>query len=492
MRRLTRSGQTAAECAYLRQWATHPSESVRHALLEPMHGQWIFEQAAKRGSDLRPRMVRRALADAAAEGVCWTPLLDYLAASGTWAAAIESSRSGPTTARGRRLRLPSPWDVLAPLRAWLAGETDPTAFTPLLTFAAGEVWRCVAAEARCLTPPLVERLVARSVELFFQLSMNEHLPSAATATLVRALAAYYVHKDRQHGPKAFDVHYTLRQVLERGGTLSPADRKRVAAYVRAGSRWESDMRARNAADFLLADCRTPVRVLADVADLARREPVVGHLIAKRLYMHPQATRVFRAHLLARDDRPTATSLAHTLAEELTDPAALAALGEAYGEDLWVRRHLAKNPRTPIAVLRRMADGPRDRDTDWALVDRLDVRSDPALSEHLIASEDPFIARVVLVWAPLADVPRVWRRVLQRDPDAAVRAFEELPPERMAWLTADDLTALLTRCGAVARADLIAHLPQWPVLGAAKAPGTMATTAPATAGGEQRAAHVPIA
>lgn len=122
------------------------------------------------------RLLDRALQQADAEGVVWTPVLDTLAGSVAWTDAVEIRR------RGNAPSIPTPEERLQLLVPWISNVRDPDSLRSLLRFRFPGVAAAVARHARVFDRDLLLAipLTAKTVE---ELARNPSLDRDLGAVL---------------------------------------------------------------------------------------------------------------------------------------------------------------------------------------------------------------------------------------------------------------------------------------------------------------------
>jgi len=177
IRRATGRSVTAGHVAT---WAAHPDERVAIVLAVRAGGlpspNVAGASAPQRVEDL---LVARALADAAAEGVAWTPLMDTLCVQWEW--ERERERNGHVATDEPVENLPA-WAIgpLTELAEWAGRQESAAALVPLLGFEAEtlqlRVWAATpAVDAATLTHVLTAPHLGVACAAAHGLAENAHL-----------------------------------------------------------------------------------------------------------------------------------------------------------------------------------------------------------------------------------------------------------------------------------------------------------------------------
>lgn len=166
----------SANAARVHSWLTHPSESVQVGFIETLR--WgSFRPNGIREDQIKTLLYDRAIREANAEGLAWTPVLDALSEK-SWPpsqAFMVSSASrmdvGPLEPHEH------PHERINPLRRWLRAQTDPREIEKLLEFGYVAIHEMVALESPVLDEALIDQLLQMQVRLASFLARNEDLPS---------------------------------------------------------------------------------------------------------------------------------------------------------------------------------------------------------------------------------------------------------------------------------------------------------------------------
>lgn len=160
------------------------------------------------------QLVTRALSDADAEGVTWTPVLDALAGSSAWPS--EATKG-----------LPSPADRVEGLAPWLRMTDDRKAVQSLLTFRYPGIFAQVLEHCQVLTTEEMFRLV-QTPHLVRRLRLNPRHGRAEDEKLIRHCYDHWLaevqssQRTKYHQTKIFPVFAAL---IEDGCSL-PEDLRR--------------------------------------------------------------------------------------------------------------------------------------------------------------------------------------------------------------------------------------------------------------------------
>src|SRR5690606_36476761 len=234
----------------------------------------VFSRFQKDWSRQAARLIKRAIRDADAEGIVWSPVLDALACTGIWADLQEDSDDVAWES------IPTPNGRASRLASWVSETTDRAALKDLLRFRAEAVHLVVAEHARAFDPDLVSRLLL-TPSVVKRILKTRTVDNRLGAVLVeRAYGRWrrlvlendgFVDELTNLEPEA------LRIMLRHGLSLSPSLRKDALNLVHhkklAGTASEI------AAEFLVLDKSTPADVLLQIerhVNLGVRYNLIAH------------------------------------------------------------------------------------------------------------------------------------------------------------------------------------------------------------------------
>lgn len=208
-------------------------------------------------------VIARALRDADAEGLVWTPVLDAAAGSKAWSMVVTEKWPGK-----ERFGIPTEEERIAKLAAWVAACRDPAQLEDLLRFRAGPIRKVVAANAQALSREAMLDL-AKSAELAELLRKNPATGAGIDEALVRKSFEDWKHalanRSQPGAPPYDEIGETEKSVLvsllRKGVTLPDEIRDELFAMALNTRSFRPDPRPDLAADILLEDRNTPVEML---------------------------------------------------------------------------------------------------------------------------------------------------------------------------------------------------------------------------------------
>lgn len=258
-----------AELPALRELIETADEIVLWNLARMLHHQrhWftagVFPIGLNTYLDAVASLLARALRDADAEGVIWTPVLDAAAGSQAWRHLSEEEWHGKEL-----LNIPSEEQRIAALVPWISSCSDPAQLQALLAFRAEPIRKAVAAHARALSREALFDL-ATSPELTDLLRQNPAAGAGVDDALVRKtfqdLQNVLANAHAPGAPSYNEIGETEKSVLvsllRKGVTLPDEIRDELFAMALNTRSFRPDPRPDLAADILLEDRNTPVEML---------------------------------------------------------------------------------------------------------------------------------------------------------------------------------------------------------------------------------------
>jgi hypothetical protein len=411
-------------------WMEHPSEVVRYVYAG-------LPLAPSLPGARRAAIVRLALAEAAAEGVFWTPLLDRLDARGIWSEDPGEKafygKGGGARKAGSEGALSTAAEHLEPF-APLVRQAHVEAIDQLLPFRSPALARFVATRVRTLTHEQIAWACAlgRGPDLLLNPSLDA--PTQRAAAVATALYA-----------------------IERGWDLTEASvMKPVADWFGRNAVPPEVQRA-------VADRVISSRLsgwASALAVLENPEPYLFDAIActstetdALLLCNPTAPSVLKERIIARAEASlnasTWLAIAVTSSSRATPEilARMAALPHLRNEAILA---IAEEPRTPESAL---VDLSSREESTVALASSKRACSVPTIWMRISHDPSSRVAALLLPNAPATDFQRIFRLVVANDVHAAAAALSLRPD---AQLLADDLKPLLLAghdCARIAFAHL---------------------------------------
>lgn len=389
-------------------WSTHSSELVR----------WLFvrhESHYGLGSSDREMVVQlisRALEEAEAEEVVWTPLLDVLVEQRYWAARVDNYAATYEAYKNGELKL-APIDQAEKLAGWVKEQKKPESFLELMSFSAGEIKEVIGRHATCLDVDTIEQLLKdgpekRAIAILENENVSGPEKEAAYLWLARGMAGdretYGVPSSSATALYRLAASPTglpeeVRGVLIRNGRYSRnSEQLRIVATDRAITNEAIDELVRNehmnVRAELLANPNLPKDRIKDAVPSDS----------------PQLMRATIESLARRPQVPDA-AIQYIYTLQGVGNETLASL-------------LREN--TNIKLLRLLAQTPGDPETLMAIANIPAARKDPGIREILLSSRSPRVAGEFIRGATAEEFPRLLRMLGNYDAEAAVDALDYMP------------------------------------------------------------------
>jgi len=384
----------------------------------------------------------RALADADAEGVVWTPVLDALAGDfGVWTIIANDSVKRPSAERRAQK-----------LAAWLAEVEDSAAIRGLLSFQALAIHEIVAGHIRVsdpevflqlrLTPSVAKRLTDNS-------ALTPDLKSLLVERAYEIWKAAYGDNDELVADPFSSANapevLTLTTMLARGFALPPSVRADALALA---LNEVQDVRATHAVRFLLSDRSTSADELVDLARYV--SPVdSAHIMAHpncpdalwdRLILNPTHIEIALTRPIQLPADRVAALYAHLKEKHYSSFLRREILHQVNGSlDIWLGEITSASPQALPDVFVKLATNPCARQhprirekllmqEEISILHELLSDSRPEEFEHLVLSiyrQDPPSAILYLKHNPVppgTPFPHRLAELLLNDPDSSVRLF----------------------------------------------------------------------
>lgn len=399
-----RAGSAARSRLY--SWIEHPDEDVAATLARR-----AFDSPPWKREDVRyvgDALIARALRDAQAEGLAWTPLLDAIASRHLWP-HVFTTEPGTETYEWPGLPGDEPRELphfrnaetqIEPLLEWIASETDPAALRDLFSFSYARIFDHIAEHARAIDETVVRMLLGRQDRLAVLLTSNPHLS--------RDLA------DQLHA-------WAL-------GSLVGRDARGRSEYGFAVGR-PSPL---TAVDVILALDETH-----GVPDSTWDD-----LLAVVTSWTPEPTARWQCGPANEAQRDAAwAALMEERTAEYRTPRRLLALFDRVRHEPERVLQLVRDPNAPIDLrLRALAETRVQRVREFLAADAT-LRHHPGIRKMLEQSNAAAVLRPLLVDAPDAEWPALFMRLARSSWEEAQAVLRE-QPARVATLSIDQLRSLL--------------------------------------------------
>lgn len=301
------------------------------------------------------RLIARALRDADAEGVVWTPLLDALADSMAWIAIIAHRQKTEP-------KIPSAIDRAEQLIPWISGVDDPAMLYSLLKYRSEALHQVLAGHVRVFDSTLLSG-IPLSGPIIEQLSQNPAIDDQSRNALVERV--YETWKTaigdgfRPDGLMVFE-HFGERQAdivvmfLDRGFSLPSSARAHAFDLVRNN---EILKRSDRALDFLIRDQSTP----GDLLDQLPLDLKAGNFLV-RVMVHPNCSDALWNRLSANADALKEVLLHHQVSASRVAMAYERCMSSPFPDSNLLYTILKQENGTPdmwLAAI-RFADATQDR------------------------------------------------------------------------------------------------------------------------------------
>lgn len=153
--------QETANDDRLLSWVHHPDERVPSYLLRQGRNKDYMDDYSKRRL-IQRQLYKRAVRDAEQEGLYWTKLLDRLSSTNHWPHIYGQE-------------VPSPKDLVAPLKPWVIEQTDPREVESLFDFATSAIQRLAIRHISCPDQQFVKRVLKDFKYKVDDLALNPNL-----------------------------------------------------------------------------------------------------------------------------------------------------------------------------------------------------------------------------------------------------------------------------------------------------------------------------
>jgi hypothetical protein len=378
----------------------HPDERVPIAWT--MRQDW-GEEGARRA------LAARAFAEAEAQDVAWTPLLDALVHSGLFPSTGEPSGLRVTPPSGVP-QDPRVREMLERIARWVRDQTSVQEIGRVLQFESIALRRMVAAEARVIGPEQAEELASHAT-CRQALAANPHLAPQVVAHL-QVLAAGWL--SETGGALRSNGSALLNELRDAGHPLSEKGREALLSALEEGQ-------TRDGFSHLIRDPELGEAGLIRLIGLGFGTNPYGGLVAQ-VALHPCATPETRSAQFAKTR--AGDSAESLLRAEVLPPDVFTALLRDVTSSTDMAKLIAHGSSTPEIWHAGMERCGAKAEVRAALASNPRARRDPAIRRVLLASNADTVLQALLEDAEPAEFRRLMRKLLRDNPEAALRRLEQ--------------------------------------------------------------------
>lgn len=368
---------------------------------------------------IRKALCDRAIADAKAEGVVWTPVIDVLAYHYTFQqVALETEGSVeawdmPHIEDRGDIEVDS--KLALRLASWIREQTDPTALHPLLQFHAPAMRQVLAREMRVADEGLLNELESAGEFITIPLAQNQHLQNILAERWWRM---YQKGKKKHKEDQRYRAGRLLAILSEKGTGLPIEVRNEILAHLR---RNRNKTAANELVELILRE--------KDPLTAEGMKSLVPFLSVTEMSKLALSGRLDTAALRLVIEKPSVAFELSTRKE--TPPELLALIFAQHPRSAKIVNEIAFHPHTPLETLREIAQS--SRRLPWAMrliAARENARKDPVIRSILIKVKSGHVAYHMLPEANAQEYPSLLQRIA-RDlgPARAIECLESYPPPK---------------------------------------------------------------
>lgn len=394
----------------------HPDEDIIWLIARNYRTHRIWGD--HRGADLVDALRARAIADADAEGVIWTPVLDELATAGAFKKPMARQwlpRGHPDAKQEANEEKEEQYDRILGLIPWVAAQKDPKALHPLLEFRSDEVRKLLAREARVMDDVLFDRLRTSGKNVARAMAENKYMPLEYRTRLMNTCWETYRKArkgTKRHVYERVFVLTMLKAAITQGPGLPPSTRAAILAHLRRV--WNPD---------------------PELVNIIVQDPEATRDDIRRILKFLSTRNAVDVILRERVHDSDMKALLKTLkvAEKVVEapnppPASLDWILHLHSNDEGLVTRIARHPAAPVSTLLSIAHRCMHQSYSlMTLAKRAEAREHPRIRSILVSVPSANVAESLLPYANSTEYPLLLNKIAGQSIKRALDLLESQPP-----------------------------------------------------------------